>query len=185
MDIGCGSLLDSEAMEKDSQTALTPSEIKSAVASVLRSLRQRYPEVQEDLLEDVTSEAFRQVLERCGANIPPSGLKPLLEQQAVWNLKHVWREENKLDRHVDPSALPASLNHEEAYMTRRVISVISKSNKLTKRTKAILKLYGLGYKLKEIAIKMHLKIETIRKKKQRGVKKLREEMMSKNEKASK
>jgi RNA polymerase sigma factor (sigma-70 family) len=186
MDIGCGSLLGSEAMdkEKDPQVALTPVEIKTAVTACLRSLRQRFPETQEDIIEDATCEAFRQVVERLGGNIQPSGLKALLEQQAVWNLKHFWRDENKIAKDADPTALPSSSNDEEAYLARRVISVISKSRTLTRRTKAILKLYGLGFKLKEIAMKMHLKIETIRKKRQRGVKKLRREMMSEDEEVS-
>jgi DNA-directed RNA polymerase specialized sigma24 family protein len=181
MGIGRGSLLGSEVMDKDSKVELSPVEIRAAVTAVLRSLRQRFPEAQEDIIEDVTCEAFRQVMERCGDSLKAPSLKALLEQQAVWNLQHIWREEKKLARDVDSDALPSPSNHEEAYMARRVISVISKSNTLTRRTKAILKLYGLGYKLKEIAMKMHLKIETIRKKRQRGVKKLKEEMMSKEE----
>ncbi len=119
---------------------------------------------------------MRQFLERERTEITPWGTQAILRQLAVWNLYRYLREARwrsptppgGVEQVCDPGQ-PA----ETRILANEARGALHDEHLISRRSRTILSLWSLGYRVREIAMRVHLKAANVRKKKERALRKLR------------
>jgi len=145
-----------------------------AAAAVRARLRSRFPDVAAEAVEDAVSDAIQRLLESEPGFVEDP--VPYLQQLAVWNLYRSLRERRwrsatppgGIEQVRDPG--PAV---ERETLGREVQDLAGDERLVSRRSRTILHLWSLGYRFREIAIRVHLKSVTVRKKKERAIRKIR------------
>jgi len=151
-------------------------ELTSAIQRAATRLRFRFPDIPQDVIDDAVGDATTQWLERYEASTPPGATDHMLSRLAEWRLldrissdrRQITLPPNEIDRRRDsgPDVEKRVLGRE----TRRFVDSVYL---LTARSRRVLSLWSKGYSFREISLRLHLKMVTIRKKKERAIRKLR------------
>jgi len=164
---------------KDDSTRDGGQALSSAASEVQRRLRSAFPDISQSQIEDAVSDAVRQFLERERGDLTPGGMFAILRQLAVWNLHHQLRR----DRWRSPTPPGGVEQVRDAGSTAdtRVLEgearrALLEEHLVSRRSRSILSLWSLGYRIREIAMRVHLKAATVRKKKERAIRKIRERL---------
>lgn len=153
--------------------------LASAASEVQRRLRSAFPDISPSQIEDAVSEAVRQFLERARGDMTPGGTFAILRQLAVWNLHHHLREERW--RSPTPPGGVEQVRDSGPTSDKRVLEreawrAFFEEHLVSRRSRTILSLWSFGYRIREIAMRVHLKAATVRKKKERAIRKIRKRL---------
>lgn len=139
-------------------------------------LRHRYSNAPDDQIEDAVADAVAQWLERYEALAPRESAQRLIQRLAEWRLldrmstsrRQIAVAPADLERLDDSRA-----NVENKVLGREASRFAQSIYLLTQRSRRVLSLWSKGYDMREISMRLHLKMFTVRKKKERALRKLR------------
>lgn len=154
--------------------------LASVASDVQERLRASFPDIPVVRIEDAVSEAVRQYLGRDRGDVTPAATFAILKQLAVWNLHHALRE----DRWRSPTP-PGGIEQvrdtapppDRQVLENETRKAILEEHLVSRRSRTILSLWALGYRVREIAMRVHLKAATVRKKKERAIQNIRKRLL--------
>lgn len=155
----------------------SPDSLASAAREAARRLITTFPDVSEANIEDAVSEALQYFLKN-GLQCDGDPTKLIL-RRATWNLYRTLRSQ----RWRSPTP-PGGIEHipdpntetEEQAAYGQALQAVLDQNLVSRRSRMVLTLWSLGYRAREIAIRLHMKTVTVRKKKERVLRKIRERL---------
>lgn len=172
--VGAGAVSSRDDRTRDEGHALA-----LAASEVQRRLRTAFPDISPVQVEDAVAEAVRQYLERDRNGMTPGGTLAVLRQLAVWNLHHHLRTERWRSptppggiEQVRDSAPPV----DQDVLRDEARGAVVEEHLVSRRSRTILSLWSLGYRIREIAMRVHIKAATVRKKKERAIRKIRKRL---------
>lgn len=170
---------DGAMADRDVRARNEGGELAFAASRVRRRLQAAFPDIAPAQIEDAVSEAVRQYLERERGEMSPGAMLVVLKKLAIWNLHHHLRAERwrsptppgGMEQVSDPK-VSADVNVER----EEVRQLSLEEHLVSRRSRTILALWSLGFRIREIAMRVHIKAANVRKKKERAIRKIREHL---------
>ncbi|NOZ01729.1 MAG: hypothetical protein GXP54_07555 [Deltaproteobacteria bacterium] len=166
-------------MARDDSEGESGHDLNQTAGKARARLRARYPDCPPDMIDDAVGDALAQWIERYESLVTPGSHQRMLMRLAEWRLldrmgsrkRHVPASPEVLERLDDSKA------DVEANILGRETSRLARSvYLLTGRSRRVLALWSSGYNMREISLRLHLKMVTVRKKKERAIRKLRDRL---------
>jgi DNA-directed RNA polymerase specialized sigma24 family protein len=151
--------------------------LREALITVLRQIRQRYPRVPHDLIEDSLADAALAWVSRPGRTASADRTRAVLYSAARRSLVRRIRRRLRESPYTEtddllPAVPPREPTIEDDVLVREVLRGV-RETPTTNRTKEIILLSAAGEAIKDIANLLALKAVTVRKKLFRGLRKTR------------
>ena len=154
-------------------------DLGSAARKVKARLGSRYPDCPEDLVDDAVGDAVAQWLERYQQITPKASVASMLYRLSEWRLldrMSAGRRQIPVSPDVLERLDDSRVNVENEVLRREASRWTKSLYLLTARSRRVLSLWSMGYTMREISLRLHLTMVSIRKKKQRALKKLRDRL---------